>query len=47
MSAEAKAPRGQVLFKDPKGFGAHAMEFGQFRARDARKLTQGCVARVV
>jgi len=47
MSAEAKAVRGQVVFNDPKGFGAHAMEFGQFRARDTRDLTQGCVARVV
>ena len=47
MSAEAKALLGQVVFNDPKGFGAHAMEFGQFRARDTRELTQGCVARVV
>jgi hypothetical protein len=46
MSAEAKALLGQVVFNDPKGFGAHAMEFGQFRARDTCKLTQGCVARV-
>jgi hypothetical protein len=38
---------GQVVFNDPKGFGAHAMEFGQFRARDTRELTQGCVTRVV
>ena len=38
---------GQVVFDDPKGFGAHAVEFGQFRAWDARELTQGCVARVV
>ena len=34
MSAEAKALLGQVVFNDPKGFGAYAMEFGQFRARD-------------
>ena len=47
MSAEAKALLGQVVLNDPKGFGAHAMEFGQFRARDTRELTQGCVARVV
>ena len=47
MSAEAKAVFGQVVFDDPKGFGAHAVEFGQFRAWDARELTQGCVARVV
>ena len=39
MSAEAKALLGQVVFNDPKGFGAHAMEFGQFRARDAGELT--------
>jgi hypothetical protein len=26
MSAEAKALLGQVVFNDPKGFGAHAME---------------------
>jgi hypothetical protein len=44
MSAEAKALLGQVVFNDPKGLGAHAMEFGQFRARDTRELTQGCVA---
>jgi hypothetical protein len=47
MSAEAKALLGQVVFNDPKGFGAHAMEFGQVRARDIRELPQGCVARVV
>ena len=46
MSAEVKALLGQVVFNDPKGFGAHAMEFGQFRARGTRELTQGCVARV-
>jgi hypothetical protein len=47
MSAEAKAVLGQVAFNDPEGFGAHAMELGQFGARDTRELTQGCVARVV
>src|SRR5215467_16309636 len=47
MSGEAKAVLGQVVFDDPKGFGAHAMEFGQFCAGETRELTQGCVARVV
>jgi hypothetical protein len=28
MSAEAKALLGQVVFNDPKGFGAHAMLAG-------------------
>jgi len=37
MSAEAKALLGQVVFNDPKGFGAHAMEFGQFRAGPAHQ----------
>jgi hypothetical protein len=31
---------GQVVFNDPKGFGAHAMEFRKFRARDTRELSQ-------
>ena len=31
---------GQVVLNDPKGFGTHAMEFGQFRARDSRELTR-------
>lgn len=39
MSAEAKAVLGQAVFDDPKGFGAHAMQLGQFRARDTRELT--------
>ena len=47
MSGEAKAVLGQVVFDDPKGFGAHAMEFGQFCAGETHELTQGCVARVV
>lgn len=47
MSAEAKAVLGQAVRNDRKGFGAHAMELGQLRARDTRELTQGCVARVV
>src|SRR5262249_26083481 len=41
MSGEAKAVLGQVVFDDPKGFGAHAMEFGQFCAGETRELTQG------